>query len=187
MSHKLINLLPEDRIRAFRRDYFLHLAVAGILLLTLITVIHGILLFPSYLSLAQKRDAKAMELAKLNAGLEGSKQEEVSARLAALKGDATYLARLDKTPSASAAVRAVLAAPRAGIKITSISITPSVTGAADGKMAVSGIAATREALRAYDLALAGLPFVSNADLPINAYAEESNIGFSITLTGTLTP
>ncbi len=187
MPHNLINLLPEDRIKAFRREYFIRLGAVALFLLTLITIIHGVLLFPSYLSLSQKRDIKAAELVKLNTDLEGSKQTQVNTRLDALKGDALYLARLGAVPSASAAVRAALQVPRTGIRLTSLTFTPPVASAANGKMTVSGIAATREALRAYDLVLSELPFVSNADLPINAYAGEADIGFTITLTGTLTP
>ncbi len=54
-------------------------------------------------------------------------------------------------------------------------------------MTVSGMAATRDALRQYATALGGLPYVSKADLPISAYAKDSDITFTITLTGTLTP
>jgi len=187
MSHNLINLLSEDRIKALRRDYFLRLTTVAIFFLTLVVIIHGVLLFPSYLSLTQKHREKVTELAEINAKLEDSKQNEVQTRLAALKGDATYLARLTTIPSASSAVRAVLAVPHSGIRITGISFASPLKNAGSGKMMITGIAATREALRAYDLALSGLPFVSNADLPISAYAEESNIIFTVTMTGSLTP
>ena len=81
----------------------------------------------------------------------------------------------------------MLFVPHAGITLTNISITPPAVAGGAGKLIISGEAATREALRAYDLALSSLPFVSNVDLPISAYAQTSNILFSMTLTGTLTP
>lgn len=187
MYRKLTNLLPLDRVATFRRDYFLRLATVGVCLLIVLIVAHGVLLFPSYLTLSMRRDGAAAELAKVNGSLENSKEGEVSARLAALKGDAIYLARLGSVPSASAAVRALLRVSRPGIRITSLAFTPPTASAADGKMTVSGVASTREALRAYDLALSGLPFVSNVDLPINAYSNEADISFNMVLTGTLTP
>jgi hypothetical protein len=187
MSHKLINLLPEDRIKAWRRDYFIRLGTVGIFLLILLTVIHGTLLFPSYLSLSGKREAKANELAHLQQNLAGSKQSELQARLVSLKGDATYLSKLGTTPSASASVRAILAIPHGGIKLTGFTFNaPSATDSS-GQMTVTGVATTREALRAYNLALSGLPFVTAVDLPISAYAQESDIAFTMKLSGTPTP
>jgi hypothetical protein len=187
MSHNLINLLGEDRVNALRRDYFLRLAAVAIFLLALLTIIHGIFLFPSYLSLSQKYLVKQTELAEANAKLEDTKQNEVTARLSALKGDATYLARLAKAPSASAVVRAVLLVPHTGIHVSTISYASATKSTGTGKMMITGVAATREALRAFDLALSNLPFVANADLPISAYAQESNINFTVTLTGPLSP
>jgi hypothetical protein len=184
----LINLLPKERIRAFRREYFVRLGALTLALLALIVIIHGVLLFPSYLALSGARAAKEGELSRATAELANSSGADVNARLASLKSNADYLSGLSDVPTGSAAVRAMLSAPRTGIRITALSFTPpSGKGEKDGKMTVSGVAATREALRAYNLALSSLPFVTSADLPINAYAEEADINFEVTLTGTMTP
>jgi len=186
MPPRLINLLPEDRARALRRDYFLRLAVVATLLLALVIIIHGVLLLPSYLALSQMRDAETAQLARAGENLDSSGSGETDTELATLAGEASELSSLAKAPSASAAVRALLAVPRPGIRITSITFTPAASTAADGTMTVSGVAATREALRAYDLALSSLPSVTSADLPISVYAEEADISFTITLSGTPT-
>lgn len=186
MSHKLINLLPAERVQAFQRDYFLRLGTVGMMLLILLTIIHGVLLFPSYFALSQKRDAKVLELRLLDAGIAGSKEEEIRTRLDALKENATYLARLDQTSSVSAAMRAVLQTPRSGVLLTSFTFTPASSVGGDGKMSVSGVASTREALRSYNRALSALPFISRVDLPIGAYAEETDITFTVTLVGAFT-
>jgi len=56
--------------------------------------------------------------------------------------------------------------------------------AEDGKkiLSVSGTAANREALRTYQLALQGAPFTLTAALPVSAYAKDSDIAFTITIT-----
>jgi hypothetical protein len=188
MPHELINLLPPERKRAFRRDYFYRLGTVALLLLSALVIIHGIMLLPTYLYLQAVEKTRAAELANLNEQLADAEQDGTSARLAALKADATHLSRLADTGTASAAVRMVLDVPRSGIAIQNISFTPpSATTAADGKMAISGTAATREALRAYSLALSSVPFISKVDLPISAYAKDIDIDFTVTLTGTLKP
>jgi len=45
-----------------------------------------------------------------------------------------------------------------------------------------GIAATRDALRNYQIALQNAAFARAADLPVSAYAKDSNISFNITIT-----
>jgi len=49
------------------------------------------------------------------------------------------------------------------------------------------VADNRETLRQYLGVLDALPQVAKAELPISAYAKEKDIGFTITLTGTLEP
>jgi hypothetical protein len=58
-------------------------------------------------------------------------------------------------------------------------------GKAPGTLSVSGIAVTRGALRAYQLALQSAPFAVAANLPVSAYAKDTDIAFTITVT--LTP
>jgi Tfp pilus assembly protein PilN len=187
MSRELINLLPPDRKRAFRRGYFFRLGTVAVLLLCAMVVIHGVFLLPSYLYLHAIKQTRETELAGLDAKLSGPEQEAITARLSSLEGSASYLARLDTVPTASAAVRGILAVPRSGVRLRSITFAPPTPGAADGKMTLSGVASTREALRAYVLALQQAPFVASAELPISAYAQETDIDFTITLTGSLQP
>lgn len=186
MSLDVINLLPPERKRAFRRGYFLRLATLSVILLAALVVVHGVLLLPSSIYLSVVRDAKERELAAVKESV-AADTSVTSIRLAKLKADAKYLTRLADTPTASAAVQAVLLIPRQGVRITSITFAPAVGNAANGVMTISGISATREALRSYNLALSAAPYVSKAELPISSYAAESNIPFTITLTGTLTP
>ena len=167
-----------------RQIYFLRLAVVSIALLASIVLIHSVLLLPSYLYAdSQVRDREA-ELALRSAKLAGSGEQEIDARVMKLSGDASYLAGLGAVPKASSAVSAVLSLPRAGIRLTGFSFAPEGEGAV---MMVSGIADTREALRRYEEALANEPYITSASLPISAYAKESAIDFTVTLTGPFLP
>lgn len=185
MKPNLTNLLPEERVRALRQLYFLRLAVVGVLLLSVVAIAHGVFLLPSYLYLRDTVEERKAELAQLSTTLAGTQEQEVSARVATLARDATRLAELGTTPKASAAVAAVIGLPREGIRLIGFSFADEPGDGA--KMTVSGVAASREDLRAYEQALSNAPYVAAADLPISAYAKERDIEFTITLTGSLTP
>ena len=179
----LTNLLPGDRMRAFRREYFFRLLTVLTVGCGLLVFAWGVLLFPSYLFLSTTITAKNATITAFGSAFQNADQRAADARLAALAGNAAYLNSLAKVPGASAVLAAVLAVPRPGVRITGFAFMPPEADKA-GTMSVSGIAASRDALRGYNLALGDVPGVSSADLPVSAYAKESNIALTITLSGT---
>ncbi|MDB5264941.1 MAG: hypothetical protein JWN64_512 [Parcubacteria group bacterium] len=183
---ELTNLLPKDRVRALRKDYFFRLVTVATTLLIGIALVHTVLLIPSYVYATQQIHSGKAELDTLSAALAGSDEAQANARTKNLEADAAYLAQLQTIPTASAAIKAVIMLPRPGISIVGVTFTPPKADGI-GTMTLSGVASDRESLRKYNQALAGLPFVKSADLPISAYAKESDIDFTITLTGTLKP
>lgn len=186
MFPELTNLLPKSRIHAFRRGYFLRLGTLLCILLTGIVIVHALLLTPSYFYAHTEVKREATELASLNASLQTSEEKQVQTRLNQLSTNVAYLNQLATTTTASAVLRSVLSVPRNGITISGFTFVPP-TAILPGKMGISGTAVTRDTLRAYVLALGQLSFVTNADLPISAYAKENDIPFTITLTGSLRP
>lgn len=186
MSPELTNLLPRSEIRAFRRRYFLRVATLGCIMLAGLVIVHGLMLLPSFFFAHNETVRETEQLAGLNASLHTSEETQVRTRLTQLSSNVAYLNKLATSTTASGALRAILAVSRTGITLTGFTVTPPA-GTAFGTMRLSGMAATRDSLRAYVLALGALPFVTNADLPISAYAKENNIPFTITLTGTLLP
>ncbi len=186
MHRELLNLLPADRARRAKRDYFIRLGVVSLVALAGVVIASGALLVPTYLYVNQQVAMRQERIATLDSELGATQGKETSKRLAALGSTAGYLARLATTTTATAALRGVLATPRAGITLSGFTYA-APAGAAKGKMSVKGVAATRESLRAYNDALTALPFVSLVDLPISAYAKERDIPFVITLSGALTP
>lgn len=186
MTADLTNLLPSHRKRFLSRDYLYRLAVVALWLLILLVVIHGLLLVPAYLYAHQQIKGREEQLAALQAAQNAATGDELRARVGALEAKAKQLSVLGTQASASGAVRAVLVAPRTGVRLQGITYAPS-TKPAEHKMTLNGVASTRDALQRYIEALDTLPFVEKAELPISAYAKERDIEFTITLTGTFLP
>jgi hypothetical protein len=186
MSSELTNLLPRDRVRILRTEYFFRLATVAVLGLVGLVIVCGVLLFPSYLFLGIQVSSRSAEIANLGNASKNADQASAAARLTALADDTTYLATLAKKPNVSKTIKNVLAVPHPGITLSGFTFAPP-KGSTNGTMTVSGTSATRDALRSYSLALRSVPTVDSADLPVSAYAKDSNIPFTVTLTGTFTP
>lgn len=184
MDDKLTNLLPIERQQALFREYFLRLSVVFVALVTALTLVAAMLLLPTYLFLTQSAATKASRLSNIESVLASSDEKILSAHLASLSNNATVLLTLGEAPSTSAILRFALAIPRAGISLSGFAYVPAA-GNIPGSLAISGTAQTREALRSYQLALESTPFAASADLPVSAYAKDTNIEFTITVT--LTP
>jgi hypothetical protein len=185
MHSKLTNLLPSDRMRSNRRAYFLRFGAVSFITLAILVVVHGILLFPSYVYLGGQVTSKQIELKTLSSAAPVSQSQAVK-QLAALRTDAQYLSSVGNAPTVSSAIRLLLSLPHLGIQLSGFSYTPDPTAGAARHMIIHGTAITREALRSYDQTLQAAPWIKNADLPISAYAKETNIDFTIDLTGSFT-
>lgn len=184
MTADLTNLLPPHRKRFLAREYLFRLGVVVIWLLVVLVLIHGLLLIPTYLYVNQQMSSREAQLVTLQTAQSGTSEQELKARVDALQTRAKQLTALGTQPSASGAIRVVLAAPRPGISIHGFTYAPA---AAAHRMTINGTAATRESLRQYLQTLDALPYVTTAELPISAYAEVSDISFTITLTGSFLP
>ena len=104
-----------------------------------------------------------------------------NSRRASPTRDAAALNALADIPSASGIFRTVLAVSRPGITLSGFAYTPA-GDKAPRVLILSGAAATRDALRSYQLALQGASFALSATLPVSAYAKDTDIAFAITVT-----
>lgn len=181
MDNELTNLLPLERQQALSRGYFVRLGVVISMLLTILTGIAALLLLPTYIFLVQSAASKQEHLANIESTLSSSDEKTLSARLATLSNDVATLAALGRNPSASTVLRTALAVPRPGVALSGFVYTPAA-GKIPGTLAITGVAVTRNALRAYQLALQSAPFAAAADLPVSAYAKDTDIEFTITVT-----
>lgn len=170
----------------FRRDYFVRLTTLAALVLAALIVVHGVLLAPTYIFLETQIQGRTARLQDITKSLNTSEEQQVNERLAHLEDNIAYLQKLDHAPSAARALDALLSVSRPGIHISGFTYTaPDATGSTHATL--TGVADTRETLRAYVLALQQEPLITNADLPVSAYAKDRDIAFTITLAGSFTP
>lgn len=180
MNDDRTNLLPLERQHALSREYILRLGVVAGLIVFALTCIAGLLLVPTYVFLTKSIEAKQANLANVESAVASSDEKDLLAHLALLSSDTVSLLALSNTVSASAVISAALAIPHAGVRLSRFSYTPLGTKT-PGMLTISGIAETRDALRSYQLLLQNAPFAAAADLPVSAYAKDSDIAFTITV------
>ena len=181
MNNERTNLLPEDRQRTLRHGYFLRLGVVALIFLILLTCAAAVLLIPTYVFLAENAHAKEVHLAGIESAASSTDSSALSKQLATLSDDSNILGMLTETPSVSAIIRSVLAISRPGITLSGFSYAPMGSKNAN-VLTISGMAATRDALRSYQLELQNAPFAASADLPVSVYAKDTDISFTITVT-----
>jgi hypothetical protein len=185
-SPELINLVPPEKMKSFHRTYFTHLIIVVILAISILILIQGVLLVPSYIYERQAVSTAQNRLKALS-DISGNGDNKIAqAHIAAFQKESSTLQKLASIPTASSIISALLLVPHKGITLNGFTYTPG-TGTNQPSLIITGIASTRDTLQAYQTSLAALPYVKKADLPISAYAKESAIPFIITLTGPLTP
>jgi len=181
MHNELTNLLPPDRQYALRRDYFIRLGVVATLITTCLFVAAAVLLLPTYVFLVDSAGAEKTHLASIEATARSSEEVALSEQLSMLSSNAATLSSLANAFSVSAMMRSILAISRPGVTLSGFSYSPT-SSKKSGTLSISGVAVTRDSLRSYQLALQNSPLSKSADLPVSAYAKDSNIAFTITIT-----
>jgi len=179
MSIDRTNLLPASRARIFARDYFVRVGVVALVLATLLVLVASVLRISSYVLLTSNLQSKELSLARSESGTT-TDTEAFSARIASLTSSMSLLTALKNAPSASVAMRELLAIPQEGIAISSIAYT--LTAGKPRSVILTGTAETRDALRAYHLALQKSSLIRSADLPVSFYAKDSDISFTMNIT-----
>lgn len=177
MSVNRLDLLPEDRRRRIRRAYVLRVGTVAAVLTIILVVTAAALLVPTYVYLVSALNAQSARLTSVESIVSTADQVALGKRLAALEADAAEIEALGATPSASEIIREVLTVGHPSIVLTGMSYAPI-----QGTLALSGIATTRNDLRAYQLSLAATPRFASAVLPVSSYAKDHDIPFAITVT-----
>ena len=181
MNDGPINLLPPERQRSLSRDYVLRVGVIAAVLVTTLFFVAGLLLIPTYVLLSQSASTKKSHLANIESALSSANEKALSAQLTRLSRDATMLLALGKNQSPTTVVRKTLVVSHPGVSLSDFSYSPA-TEKIPGTLAIVGTAVSRDALRKYQLALQKVDFVAAADLPVSAYAKDTDISFTITVT-----
>lgn len=175
------NLLPLSRRRALLRDYSVRVGVMALVAATLLILAAALMLIPTYLFLTKAAAEGEAHLARTTFPITSSDGKAFSAQLDTLSNMTAALLSLAETRSVSATLRAALAIPHPGVALTGFTYT-TAQGTHAYILAISGMATTREALRNYQLALQGASFARSAELPVSAFARDTAIPFTITVT-----
>lgn len=181
MHNDLTNLLPLERRRILSRNYFLRLGVIIVVCATILVLVSMVLLLPTYILLTENIRAKESRLTTIESSLSSADEEILSMRFVTLSESTVTLSALAEGPSASVTIRSLLALARPGITLTHFGYVPGNKKKLSA-LTISGVAATRDALRTYQLALENSSLTRSADLPVSAYAKDSDITFTIIVT-----
>lgn len=180
MPEDLTDLLPPERSSAIAREYRYRLVVVALAFIGSLMIAAAILLVPTYVFLVGSAKVKGAQLAHVKSTLSASDEAAISARLTALSNDAESLMALSNNPAVSSLMRSALAVSRPGISLSGFTYAPAA-GKNPPTLALSGMAATRDSLRNYQLALEDAPFANAANVPVSAYAKDTDISFVITI------
>ncbi len=176
MNSELTNLLPFMRRTLLYRRYRVRRVVTVMISAAVLLVAFVLLLYPSHVRVAQGIETARAELAHAEEVLSSTEDQALPARLENLGENVAALISHDKDFASTEFMREVLALSREGVALMAFEYA-----AYTNSLVLKGTARSRDALRAYQKTLQEVPLVVQADLPVSAYAQESNISFAITL------
>lgn len=181
MKTGFLDLLPPERIRANVRDHYTRLATVALVLFTLLVIVAAMLLFPSYRFVTDSLHNQRAMLEKQNEN-NALAEPAVAKRIKDVQAEQIQMLDLKDVPSASATVRSLLDIPYRGVRLSSIAYTAPTDAKKAIVLTVSGTAENRERLQTYQQTLQAATFIASADLPISAYAKDTEIPFAIVVT-----
>ncbi len=182
MRIKPINLLPPSRVHMLRKQRLIQLATVSAIVFSVLIITQMVLLFPAYNYLQTKYYNLQNLQREFSAKLASRNIQAINTRTKTLNKNVHFLETLDNTPSGVAAIQYILNITHHDVTINSITYTtPSKKQKA--KIILSGMAQTREALHTYQQELQTNRHINSVDLPVNSYAKDSDITFTIIITG----
>lgn len=177
----MLNLLPESERKSLRRGYLLRLVAVALFLLAAAFAAGGVLLLPAYFAARADQAAAVRTLALLERSREISSAEEAGALLGAARRKTEHLAASLGRTSVADLLRRIVAARNSSVALSGFSFEEREGGA--WVAGVRGTAAAREALLDFVRRLERDRAFQAVDLPVSNLAGDSDIAFSITLSG----
>lgn len=168
-----------------RTDYFVRLGTVIIIALSILVLIQIALLFPSY-AMLQAKHQQLQKTSQYLAQITTRNVESIKIRINALNKRVHFFETLATTPSATMAIKQLLAISHNGITLGEITYT-APNKKQQAQIIISGIANDRRTLQLYQESLQGASYISSAKLPVGVYAKNTNIKFTITLNGSFLP
>jgi len=177
----MFNLLPKTEKGTLRREYRTRLAIVVLWLSFATFLIASFLLLPSFVLSSAKEKAAVHRFTTLSAEVERESGAKFRDKLADIQSRLKFFSR-----KAPAAHWHELLAQLVSRKTDTISLTTvSFAGGEDGtrQVIIAGTARDRAGLRAFAKSLERVSFFEKVAVPISNYAKDTDIEFSVHITG----
>ena len=177
----MFNLLPKSEKNTIRREYRMRLAIVVLWLSFATFLIASFLLLPSFVLSSAKEKAAVHRFATLSAEVERASGAKLRDLLADIQSRLRFFSR-----KAPAARWHELLTQLVSLKTNTVSLTAiSFTGGESGTrlVTIAGTARDRTGLRAFAKSLERVSSFEKIDVPISNYAKDTDIEFSIHITG----
>ncbi len=174
----MINLIPQTAKRKITLEYWLRVVSVWMMILTGITIIATLLLFPVYVLVNSK--VAAYETSAMEAKSSVSEYDVSASALIDASVQARLLLDLADQQNFSALVVKIDSLKNENITIENFGFSRTATGVAP--IEVIGKAKTRQALADFRETLLGDPAIEKVFLPISNLAQDRDIEFNVTIT-----
>ena len=174
------NLLLEQDKKKIRREYFLRIAFVSLVFVFFSVIFGNVFLLPSYFLSNTKKRALEEQRTIIEQSIAVHEQDASIAVLVEADDKLSLLAP-SKGSSLFALIEQVVHALPPGVSVEEF--VYGTYAERDNELHLSGVADTREDLRAFQNALRGKPLFTSVVLPVSNLAADKNISFSLTLTG----
>ena len=177
----MYTLIPEQSVKFLRKEYRIRVIILLFLFLSLAIWIGLVTLFPSYIvSVTQEKRALSQAGAIEQTALSASTTSAIAQIVAANSAMAT-LQKSQDTLMLSSIVEDIASRRVPGISITDFEI--GRTGGTGTNIVIQGKAASRTALVSFENNLSSDSRFSKVYLPVGDLAADTNISFTMNLTG----
>jgi len=172
-------LLPQEHRGNLLRQYRLRLAIIALFLFSGSIFIALILLVPSYFLVKVDKNGILQEKLVVEKSINEEGDKDIEKALAELKSDILILNTVDQNPSSL--ISFILEKKSKGVHLNEFAYKYFPE---ESTLSVSGRADSRKELIAFSKKLELNPQFKEVDLPISNLAKDSNIPFTINITGT---
>jgi len=179
----MYNLLPQIQKDTLLREYRSRLVIAALVLVALALVIASVLLVPSILLSSQKEESATRRFEALRSRTGRGDEKELERVLRESKSVLALLRHEAPKTLFHELLMSMVAVKTSHVSLVNFSFTPSEAGTFQAD--VSGIAKDRAGLVAFVKALEQTGFFEAVTAPISDFAKDTNIEFSVHITGAL--
>lgn len=177
----MFSLLPKDEKVKIRREYRVRLAVV-ILWFSFVTLVAAsLLLLPAYFLSSQKEKAVLREADMLAKSVEAAEAADLEKVLLGVKDKLAFVRRESPPLRLYELIREVAKRRSQGIVLGTLTIVDAEND--KRRINVSGKAATRNSLVAFEKALQSSGLFERVELPVGSLAKDSDSDFSLDAIG----